>query len=179
MEADLIPVSVVIPTWNRAAVLRRTLESLAAQSSQPAQIILVDASEDQATHSLCVERSVPGLASEIVWQSAQMPGAASQRNQGVQSCRHAVIGFFDDDILFEADCVARSMARVAIGSRPRWCERDDYQPALPTAGRISRFMFRMMAGRAEVSYAGRVWGPQSICCQKIVKIFLRLFRCNG
>ena len=69
--------------------------------------MLVDASTDQATRSLCFERPVPGLASEIVWQPAQIRGAASQRNQGVQGCPHAIIGFFDDDIVFEPDCIAR------------------------------------------------------------------------
>jgi glycosyltransferase involved in cell wall biosynthesis len=107
MAVELIPISVIIPTRNRAAVLRRTLESVAAQSCQPARIVLVDASEDQSTRSLCVEWPVPGLASEIVWHAAQIPGAASQRNQGVRECQHLVIGFFDDDILFEPDCVAR------------------------------------------------------------------------
>src|ERR1700738_3733971 len=101
MATELIPFSVVIPTWDRAAVLRRTLESLAAQSSQPARIVLVDASEDQCTRSLCVERRVLGLGTEIICFAAQTRGAASQRNQGVQECPHAVVGFFDDDILFE------------------------------------------------------------------------------
>jgi glycosyltransferase involved in cell wall biosynthesis len=107
MAVELVPVAVVIPTGNRAVVLRRTLESLAAQSFQPDRIVLVDASEDETTRSLCVERTVFGLASEVIWRAAQIRGAASQRNQGVRECRHAVIGFFDDDILFEPECVAR------------------------------------------------------------------------
>ena len=159
MEANLIPVSVVIPTWNRAAVLRRTLESLAVQSSQPAQIILVDASQDQATQGLCVERRVPGLASAVVWQSAQTLGAASQRNQGVQSCRHAVIGFFDDDILFETDCIARLWRALQSDSRLGGVNAMiTNQRSLPP-GPVSRLMFWLMAGRTAASYAGRVLGP--------------------
>ena len=159
VAANLIPISVVIPTWNRAAVLRRTLESLAVQSSQPAQIILVDASQDKATQGLCVERRVPGLASSVVWELAQTLGAASQRNQGVQSCRHAVIGFFDDDILFEPECVARLWGALqsdtGLGGVSAMITNQRYQQP----GGVSRLVFRIMAGRREVSYAGRVLGP--------------------
>jgi glycosyltransferase involved in cell wall biosynthesis len=159
MAAEVIPVSVVIPTGNRAVVLRRTLESLAAQSSQPERIVLVDASEDDATRILCVDRTVPGLASEVIWRAAQIRGAASQRNQGVGECRHAVIGFFDDDILFKSDCVARLwhalQSDAGLGGVNAMIVNQRYQPP----GRASRLMFRLMAGRTEKTYAGRVLGP--------------------
>jgi glycosyltransferase involved in cell wall biosynthesis len=159
MASENIALSVVIPTWDRAAVLRRTLENLAAQSAQPAQIILVDASGDQAARSLCVERPVPGLRAEVVWLAAQTPGAASQRNQGVRECRHAVIGFFDDDILFEPDCVARLWGALqsdtGLGGVNAMIVNQRYHPP----GRASRLMFCLMAGRTLTSYAGRVLGP--------------------
>jgi glycosyltransferase involved in cell wall biosynthesis len=159
MPAEIIPVSVVIPTWNRATVLRRTLESLAVQSFQPKQIIFVDASEDQATRDLCVERPVSGLNAELVWLPAQTRGAACQRNQGVQVCRHEVIGFFDDDILFESDCIARLWNALQSDSRlggvNAMITNQRYQPP----GRASRLMFSWMAGRPATSYAGRVLGP--------------------
>jgi glycosyltransferase involved in cell wall biosynthesis len=159
MPAELIPVSVVIPTQDRAAVLHRTLESLAAQSHQPAHIILVDASEDQATRSLCVERAIPGLGSEVIWLAAKKRGAAIQRNQGVHECRHSVIGFFDDDILFEPDCLARLwralQSDACLGGVNAMITNQRYQ----APGRVSRLMFRWMAGRPEESYAGRVLGP--------------------
>jgi GT2 family glycosyltransferase len=159
MPAELIPLSVVIPTRNRGAVLRRTLGSLAAQSIQPARIMLVDASEDRATQSLCVEHPVPGLASEVVWRAAQISGAASQRNQGVQECFHPFVGFFDDDIIFEPYCVTRLWRALqsdeGLGGVNAMITNQRYQ----SPGRVSRFMFRLMAGRREASYAGMVLGP--------------------
>lgn len=159
MLVELVPVAVVIPTANRAVVLRRTLESLAVQSCQPEQIVLVDASEDDATRSLCVDGTVSGLTSEVVWRAAQIRGAASQRNQGVRECQHSVIGFFDDDILFEPDCIARLwralQSDAGLGGVNAMIVNQRYQPP----GRPSRFMFRLMAGRTQASYAGRVLGP--------------------
>ncbi len=156
---ELVSVSVVIPTRNRAAVLRRTLESLASQSEQPAEVIVVDASDDMSTKSLCTEVSIVGLASAILWEPAKVSGAASQRNQGVRSCSQSVIGFMDDDILFEPMCFARLWSALnsdsGLGGVNAMITNQRYQ----TPGRVSRFMFRLMAGNSQISYAGRVLGP--------------------
>jgi glycosyltransferase involved in cell wall biosynthesis len=161
MAVEIINISLVIATIDRAAVLRRTLESLAAQSAQPAEVIIIDASKDLTTRDLCVERPVNGLEAHVIWLAARMPGAASQRNQGVQQCHNAFIGFFDDDILFERDCIARLWSALqsdaGIGGVNAMITNQRYQ----TPGRVSRLMFRLMAGRKEstISYAGRVLGP--------------------
>src|SRR5882762_461448 len=159
MPPELLPLTVVIPTRNRAAALRRTLESLAAQSSQPAELIVVDASENSVTRSMCVEQVVPSLRSGMSWYRADVAGAATQRNQGVRASSQSVIGFMDDDILFEPLCFARLWS--ALESDPRlggvnaMITNQRYQ----TPGRISRFVFRLMAGGEDRSYAGRVLGP--------------------
>lgn len=159
MPADLLPVAVVIPTRDRPAVLRRTLESLAYQSAQPAELSIVDASADGSTRSLCVEESIPRLRSAVSWCSTDLAGAASQRNQGVRSCSQPVIGFMDDDILFEPDCFARLWRALhsddRIGGVNAMITNQRYQ----SPGRISQFVFRLMDHRAESSYAGCVLGP--------------------
>jgi glycosyltransferase involved in cell wall biosynthesis len=106
MSTRLLPVTVIIPTRNRATALRRTLESLEAQSPQPAELIIVDASEDSSTHPVCAG-TVPGLHSVVSRCRANVPGAATQRNQGVRASSQSVMGFMDDDILLEPLCFAR------------------------------------------------------------------------
>jgi len=159
VPVELLPIAVVIPTRNRAPALRRTLESLGAQSSQPAELIIVDGSDDLVTRSMCLEQVVPGLGSHISWYRAEVPGAATQRNQGVRTGSQAVMGFMDDDILLEPLCLARLWSALQsdlnLGGVNAMIINQRYQ----TPGRISRFVFRLMAGRAERSYAGRVLGP--------------------
>ena len=159
MMPELVPVTVVIPTRNRAGVLRRALESLAAQSAQPAEVIVVDASDDASTRSFCVDAPIPGLESAVSWQAAQVPGAASQRNHGVRACSHQVVGFMDDDILLEPMCFARLWDALnsdgSLGGVNAMITNQRYQPP----GLISRLVFRLMAGGAQESYAGRVLGP--------------------
>jgi glycosyltransferase involved in cell wall biosynthesis len=159
MPVQLLPLAVIIPTRNRNLALRRTLESFAKQSVQPAELVIVDASADTATRTLCANELVPGLNSTISWHAAEVTGAASQRNQGVCSCSQPIIGFIDDDILFEPQCLARLWS--ALQSDPRlggvnaMITNQRYQ----APGRVSRVIFRLLAGRAEESYAGRVLGP--------------------
>jgi cellulose synthase/poly-beta-1,6-N-acetylglucosamine synthase-like glycosyltransferase len=150
---------VVIPTRDRTPVLHRTLKSLASQSVQPAELIIVDASTDESTRSLCVEETVAHLLSTVSWCRAESVGAASQRNQGVRDCSHPVIGFMDDDILFEPECFRRLWSALQsddrIGGVSSMITNQRYQ----SPGRISQLVFWLMAGQEERSYAGRVLGP--------------------
>jgi glycosyltransferase involved in cell wall biosynthesis len=157
MVVKTIPVSAVIPTRNRAAVLRRMLESLAEQSVQPAEVLIVDGSEDQSTAELCADPPV-GLKGRLTCQRATQLGAALQRNQGVGAASLGVIMFADDDILFEPECVARVWAALesdpSIGGANAMITNQKYH----RPGRISKLLFLLVHGR-EASYAGRVVGP--------------------
>jgi glycosyltransferase involved in cell wall biosynthesis len=159
MPTEILPVAVVIPTKDRAAVLRRTLESLGQQSAQPAELLIVDASADSTTRAVCVQQTVPGLRSLVSWCHADMPGAATQRNQGLCISSQSVTGLMDDDILFEPQCFARLWSALASDPRLGGVNAMITNQRYQTPGRISRFVFRLMAGRREYSYAGRVLGP--------------------
>jgi len=159
MPAELLPVAMVIPTRDRAAVLRRTLESLALQSAQPAELAIVDASRDRSTRSLCLEGSIPSLRSAVSWSCAELVGAASQRNQGVRLSSQPVIGFMDDDILFERDCFGRLWEALLSDDRVGGVNAMITNQCYQSPGLISRIVFRLIDNRSESSYAGSVLGP--------------------
>lgn len=157
---DKIPASAVVPTRHRAGALSRTLDSLLAQEILPTELIVVDASEDGETREV-----VEGFASRaagacaVRWLRAETAGAAVQRNQGVAVATQPVIWFFDDDIRFEPNCVARLWAALhsapEIGGANAMITNQRYQ----TPGTVSRVMFRLMAGENRASYAGGLLGP--------------------
>jgi glycosyltransferase involved in cell wall biosynthesis len=155
----LLPISVIIPTRDRARMLRRTLESIAAQSMQPAQIVLVDASGGRASYEACIEAPVNGLKAALVWLKAETAGAAGQRNQGILACDQPTIGFFDDDIFLMPDCMRRLwqalQGDVALGGVSATIANQTYQHP----GFVGRLVLRLMAVRTEGSYAGLVVGP--------------------
>jgi len=156
--AELLPIAVVIPTRDRTAALRRTLESLSHQSVQPAEVSVVDASADGSTRSLCVE-TVTSLQSVVSWHRADLAGAASQRNQGVRGCSQPVIGFMDDDILLEPDCFGRLWRALQSDNRIGGVNAMITNQRYQSPGRISQIVFRLLDDRPESSYAGSVLGP--------------------
>ncbi|AFY47765.1 putative glycosyltransferase [Nostoc sp. PCC 7524] len=154
----LLPISAIVPTRNRSAPLARTLHSLAQQSVQPTEMIVVDGSTDDSTQELC-QKPIPGLATQIKYYRATEIGAAIQRNQAMVHATQNVIWLMDDDILLEPECLARLWA--ALQSDPRlggvnaMITNQRYLPP----GRISRNLFRFLHGRLETSYAGKCIGP--------------------
>jgi len=156
---NCIPISAVIPTRNRAATLRRTLASLAEQSYQPVEVVIVDGSDNEQTQTLCLSEAPCGLQTKLIWQRTASLGAAVQRNQGLKACSHSVIGFFDDDILFEPHCIERLWRALESDPRMGGVNAMIVNQRYQAPGWVSRFVFRLMAGRSEATYAGRVLGP--------------------
>src|SRR5947209_15040153 len=105
MNAPL-PISAIIPTGNRSRPLQKALESLAQQSAQPFEIIVVDGSKSNCTKEVCA-KEIPGLRARIGWIAAKVEGAAAQRNQGVALATQPFILFVDDDIVLKPDCISR------------------------------------------------------------------------
>lgn len=156
--AKLLPISAVIPTRDRATPFARMLNSLAQQSAQPIEIVVVDASTNDDTKHLCYS-SIAGLNTKILYYRATEVGAATQRNQAIQYASQPNILFADDDILFEPDCLLRLWQ--ALESDPKLggvCTLITNCHYLPP-GRISRILFQFLHGKREQSYAGKCIGP--------------------
>lgn len=155
-----LPLSAIVPTIDRCDSLARTLASLEQQQLLPVELIVVDASQTSDTREMLsgFAQRVGGSAS-VRWLAASSSGAAAQRNQGVAESCQPSIWFFDDDVRFEPECIAR-LWRVfdgdpMLGGVSAMITNQRYQ----TPGLASRWMFRLMAGGPSQSYAGRVIGP--------------------
>jgi cellulose synthase/poly-beta-1,6-N-acetylglucosamine synthase-like glycosyltransferase len=160
-EVVTLPISGIVPTAGRPGVLARTLQSLRAQFVLPTELIIVDASCDKSTRAVAsaFAAEVEAEGCRVLWEPAMLGGAAAQRNQGVALAQQPVICFFDDDIIFGQDCIARLWRALqsdpSLGGVNAMITNQLYRP--PRV--LSRWMFRLMAGRAQASYAGRVLGP--------------------
>lgn len=156
--AKLLPISALVPTLNRRVPLGRMLESLAQQSHQPAEMIVVDASSSDETERLC-RSEIPNLLTKIIYRRATETGAASQRNQAIASATQQTVWFLDDDVVFEEDCLKNLwealQSDASLGGVNAMITNQRYFPP----GRISRNIFRLLHGRREQSYAGKCIGP--------------------
>ncbi len=92
-------VSVVIPTKNRPALLRDTLQSVASQGYGNWEALVVNDGGQDVAH---VVRSLPAdLAPRVTMLALQSSlGAAGARNRAWRAARGGIIAFLDDDDLY-------------------------------------------------------------------------------
>jgi glycosyltransferase involved in cell wall biosynthesis len=157
----LLPMSAIVATRNRAAVFARTLASLVAQSGIPKELIIIDASTNEETRHVVEEfqARVKDMGCCVIWRAATERGAAVQRNQGIALANELMVCLIDDDILFEKDCLIRLLQALAFDLQLGGVSALIVNQHLSPPGRVSRIMYRAMAGRAESTYAGKVLGP--------------------
>jgi len=95
--------SVVIPTYNRAQLLRRTIESVGEQDYRPLEVVVVDDASDDDT-GLVVEHARDRLAERgIELRSHVLPGksgVAVARNTGLRLSHGSLVSFLDSDDLW-------------------------------------------------------------------------------
>jgi glycosyltransferase involved in cell wall biosynthesis len=156
---EFLPVSAVVPTRDRALVLARTLESLSAQNILPTELIIVDGSADTATRQVVVDQLKWSSRCKVVWSRATQLGAGPQRNQGVAHATQPFIWFFDDDILFESQCVRRLWEAISTNMTLGGVSAMIVNQRYHNPGSVSRCLFTLLHRRHEASFAGRVIGP--------------------
>ena len=112
-------ISIVIPVYNRATIVERTLTCVAAQTHRPLQVVLVD--NDSTDHSLAVlqqfkaHHEAPGFE-VVVTQETERHTAAAARQRGFEAATGEYVMFFDSDDLMTPD-LAEAYAQV-IEHRP-------------------------------------------------------------
>lgn len=87
-------ISVIIPNYNRSAVIGTTIENMLGQTVPPHEVIVVD--DGSSDRSVAVVRSF-GDQVKLIEQPNQGPGAA--RNQGLAAASGDYIQFMDSDDL--------------------------------------------------------------------------------
>jgi glycosyltransferase involved in cell wall biosynthesis len=93
-------ISVVVPTYNRAATLARCLGGLAAQTCPEREIIVVDDGGSESTAEVVAQFPIVRLL--------QQPhaGPAAARNRGIEAAAGEIVAFTDDDCLPPPDWLA-------------------------------------------------------------------------
>src|SRR5262245_19563251 len=124
MNTDASTISVIIPTHNRCASLRQTLDALSAQTyplQQVEVLVVADGCVDGTVEMLRRYRAPFGM--RIIEQQGQGPAAA--RNQGAAHATGRLLLFLDDDVkvvpsLIEAYVSAhqRCPGQVVVGYLP-------------------------------------------------------------
>ncbi|MBU1232252.1 MAG: glycosyltransferase family 2 protein [Proteobacteria bacterium] len=89
-------ISVIIPTYNRAAFLGRALKSVQEQTLACAEVIVVDDGSTDNTGS-CVSTFASQCSFPVRYVYQENSGPAAARNRGMQEARFSVFAFLDSD----------------------------------------------------------------------------------
>jgi glycosyltransferase involved in cell wall biosynthesis len=109
-------VSIIVPTYNRAALLRETLDSVAVQTHSHWECVIVDDRSTDGTATLVEEYCRRDRRFRYVVKSAEARrGASSSRNLGLDVTSGDLVQFLDSDDLIapnklEAQCAALARA---------------------------------------------------------------------
>ena len=97
-----VPLTVVVPTIGRPTLLDRCVASIVACEPQPAEVIVVDQSGDEAVASV-VERYAD-RGTRLVRSTRR--GIAAGTNLGIREARHAHVAVTHDDCTVREDWIA-------------------------------------------------------------------------
>lgn len=131
-------VSVVVPTYRRAASLDRLLAGLARQRGAPSfEVLVVDNDPARSARAVVVAWARRGLMIPEPDLAESTPGAAAARNTGLRRARAPIVAFLDDDVVPAPDWLAGIYEPLATGRagvsagrvvldpgvpRPRWLD---------------------------------------------------------
>jgi glycosyltransferase involved in cell wall biosynthesis len=95
-------ISVLIPTKNRPRAVLECIRSVNKQSIQPAEIIIVDASDKEGLEALVRSNTEGEIRIEYVRSEAHL---THQKNIGVQKSSRDIVLVLDDDVILSEDFV--------------------------------------------------------------------------
>ena len=109
-------VSIVMPLWNRATVVRAAIQSVQAQSHRSWELIVVD--DGSTDDSVAVVTGMAAFDERIVVVQEQHRGAPAARNSGLTRARGRYVAFLDTDNQWRPDYL--HVMLTELESHPDW-----------------------------------------------------------
>jgi hypothetical protein len=131
-------ISVVIPTYNRAGIVCRAIESALGQAFAPSEIIVVDDGSKDDTRS-----RVEAYGRRLRYVYQDNAGAAAARNRGASEAREAWVAFLDSDDVWAPSYLERMAAAIlaTAGSAALYFSDAEFEGYPPPKNRWARAGF--------------------------------------
>lgn len=148
-KKDEKPVSVVIPTYNRAYCIKQAVESVLNQTYKNIEVVVTD---DGSTDN--TEEVVSAIKDDRV-RFVKMPqngGPGAARNFGVENAKYDIIAFHDSDDIWRYEKLERQVKLMEAGGYDMVYGRYSYHYFLGSYDRINPACEIKMADKTENIY---------------------------
>lgn len=162
--------SVIIPTRNRAPLLRGSLESLVGQtlSKRQFEVVIVDDGSADETSALCrsFAKRLP-----LRYFRVKQSGISAAKNLGVFAALGSIVLFFDDDDIAHPElcrehleCHLALPASTAVLGYTTWASDLDVTPVMDYVMNHGQFLFsyRSLHDRQMLDFS-YFWGGRTSC----------------
>lgn len=147
-------VSVILPTFNRAHLLIESLESIAAQTYRPLEILIVDdgSTDDTAQRVAAWERGYQAKDRVIRYIRRPHRGAPAARNHGAAQARGAYVQFWDSDDLMLPEKISASVAALERSAGDyAVCDASVWDAGMREQVQLQAFSHKAVDPRADTS----------------------------
>jgi glycosyltransferase involved in cell wall biosynthesis len=136
------PVSIVIPTLGREAVLLETLGYLLALDDRAAEILVVDQTPEHEPQTTSALEALDG-SGRIRWLRQSQPSIPAAMNRGLVEAQQHIVLFLDDDIIPGSELVRAHVAARELTGAPLVAGRviQPWQSETPDEGGDGAFSF--------------------------------------
>ena len=116
IDKSKIPlVSIIIPTYNRAGRIIKTLDSIVNQTYSATEIIIIDDGSTDNTEKIITDYILSNLLQEkLQYYKQTNSGAPVARNYGYAKSTGQLIVFFDSDDLMLPDRIEKQVAQLLV-----------------------------------------------------------------
>ena len=113
-------ISAIIPTFNRAHLLPRAVDSILSQTLPPHSVIIVDDGSTDGTEKL-IKKNYP----EIKYLKQDNLGVSAARNAGITATSCEWLAFLDSDDEWLPEKLARQIEVLNLASAMKICHSDE------------------------------------------------------
>lgn len=105
---DLRYVSIILPTYNRAHSIRRSIESILRQTYPHWELLVID--DGSADHTAEIMAEIVSSDSRVhYYRQPHNRGAAAARNEGIRQAQYEFVAFQDSDDIWKDDKLEKQM----------------------------------------------------------------------
>jgi hypothetical protein len=179
LDAEGPLVSVIIPTYNRASLLERSLESLSDQTvpRDAFEVVVVDDGSSDWTQSICTT-----LADRLPLRYFRIEnsGISAAKNLGVFASQAPLLLFFDDDDVADSGLLEAHLEahrehpdeQIAVLGYTTWAPELEVTPIMEYVTEIGQhlFSYQNLEDGQHLDYT-YFWGGRSSCKRELLTTY--------